>query len=224
LNPHGPETNAGLSCGEFLGRNPQRRRREEVAGGEEAGARLGGAAQIDRFPDARLFLRGEAAPQVEGVTRVFRPLAERGVPDTLQMLAGDALQVGGRKAPGNRSRGGVPDRPAVALLDSLVARVHGEHDRRAPAGAEDEVAEPRVRRLEGEPAVIFERRFVVRVHVVSFGRGLRAARIRGRASASHVQSTQSRQSQTRTPGVISTGRGNFPSRTRRLSVLLLMRR
>src|SRR5262249_25641932 len=47
---------------------------------------------------------------------------------------------------------GVPDRPAVALLDSLPAAVHGE-DQRRPA-AVDEPGEARVRALEGEAAVM----------------------------------------------------------------------
>jgi hypothetical protein len=69
---------------------------------------------------------------MHGAQADLPPLAELGVADTVEGLAGLALEEGDedRIEPVELGRcdRGVPDRPAVARLDSLIAGVHSEYE------------------------------------------------------------------------------------------------
>lgn len=71
------------------------------------------------------------------------------------MLQGQTAQLALlQTAAKKRSNAGVPDRPAVALLDSLVAAVDGENDRGFAFDIHEAVAG--MTRLEAEAAMMLQ--------------------------------------------------------------------
>src|SRR6185503_8169744 len=136
------------------------RRRELEQGAETLRAHhgLSGAPDVQHRTHRACLACRQAATKVERPTRPVAPLARRGVTDALQLPHRLHLQL----LPHQTSRyARVPDRPAEALLDSLVSAVHRQHDAQP---VRQDPAEPGLHRLHRQAAVPVDGCALVAVH------------------------------------------------------------
>jgi hypothetical protein len=120
----------------------------------DPGGRVGGAADVDGRPDVSLLGHAQPAAHVEREPGPLPPLTGGRVAEPVQRGDRAPLAEGAAVEGPPRSHRGVPDRPAEARLESFIAAVHGDHD--GEPGRVDP-PEPRVQRLDAQPAVVGQR-------------------------------------------------------------------
>jgi hypothetical protein len=144
-----------------------RERRPAGPGQGDKPVLLRSAANVDELEGTGLDLGGgEAAEEVHGTHADLEPLAELGVADPFErgpgLASAERDQDRVERVRLGRCDRGVPDRPAVTRLDSLIARVDRQDER--PPAARQNRAEPRMGCLAGEVAAVGEGPLLRRGH------------------------------------------------------------
>lgn len=141
-------------------------RREERPHPSHALEKFRCAAHVDHGVDPRVgrFVDRQSSPQMHGDVSDFSPFAGRGVADEFEFIDRDVeqarLAIDEQREP--RRNRGVPDRPAKARLESLIAAVHRQHDGVLPAA--NQPGESRVKRLHGQTTWMLEREALGTIH------------------------------------------------------------
>lgn len=144
------------------GNRPRRQQLPDVVESFESIVRT---PKINRRPCEQLLDWGQAATNMKSVSGKLSPLRSP-IADGRKVPIGNRPQLPfTRSAAPDRSNAGVPDRPAITQLDSLVTRVDSQHHRRRTIRVEERIL--RVGTLERKPAMMSNGKRLARVHAGS---------------------------------------------------------